>query len=346
MTFKLKDPRNKEEDTPDSSIGARFANLVSGEIRANPLACENHPDKEPDLACPDCNKLFCKRCVAYDTDAQQLYCQDCAAKHEKQRNQVFRFAKMPTVYVLLIILLALGRFLTDPDNISPQHLAKADQPKTWDKKRVPRLWLQQAFRIHQRMALIPDGKRQSERKHWAMHALNALTNARKHWDAAPIATDLTMAEARLLGASSQHEKALSKLQTLKADISPGHQAYAALRFQQGRLNLQLDRIDKAIEDWTAVLTATQPKNNGAGAANLIGKLIEQSPASLHSFTLEYAAKTLAGTDQLPIRTRYEVLKAITEHKLQEHFPRKLAPELYSETQLTDPVQHLMDTQPF
>lgn len=230
-------------------------------------ACSTHADVPADAVCSTCSRCFCWGCLSLDHDSLQFRCQACLSQAlEPRKFRVVEVLRMPFFYVAVAVALAAIVTVLGIGNPSQDELVRADQGKPWYHRRVGKLWLRQALRVGQRLAMLERGKRTDEVRHWARLSQRALSEAHACWSDADIAVELQIGAA-LMGTKAGEPGTAYRTLVELGDRVPGeHPARQSYLFHRAMVAFEADDVLRAQSDVAAMLEHAERSQLSPGKA--------------------------------------------------------------------------------
>ena len=290
--------------------------------------CTVHSQKTADALCPECGKLYCMRCMAFDQESETLVWGRCRANliNRVGRSMLSRIARLPFVYVMLLASLTFAAYASGLGNPGIDEMQKADSDKPWFQNRAGKLWVQQASRTKKRVEQLENGNApQEELLSWAKLTHSAFANAHKCWEGKEPEIDLAIGKALALAETGQKRSAYHALLNLDREMFPDHPARLAYLYHRGKAALQCGCRKEAVKDWTRALKMAEPSSSYTSPWLMLNRINDVfSVKNMEGVILQWIRQscgTLMGAHDI----RENIFNRIRENGMEAEFPRNQIP---------------------
>jgi hypothetical protein len=307
--------------TLEGELHQEFLEAVAPALEGITEHCDRHASHAADALCPECGKLFCWSCMAFDSRRETLLCQACAGEklQSDARMSWFRVARMPFIYVLLIVIAAFIAYTGGVGNPSAADLLAEDSGKSWHEMRAGLLWLRQAARAVDRAEQLSNSHANPEMKaKWAELAHTSMARARRSWRGTRPEWDLAIAEAVALANCGDPESALDVLVEIGPNLSRKHPAYVSFLFHRGNIALQNGDKAGAFADWGAVLDRSRSEVSDMMATSMM-RLEQLLTANLEEEAMYQWIREECDTLMTAGAAGQRIDRIIAKHHLQNEF---------------------------
>ncbi|MHC4943701.1 MAG: hypothetical protein ACYTG7_11850 [Planctomycetota bacterium] len=314
-------PASEGSQTILARFHQEFLDAVAPAFEGITEHCEAHATHAADALCPECGKLFCWNCMAFEARGETLLCRSCAEQKEQKdsRASMFRLARMPFVYVLLIVAAAFIAYTSGVGNPSVAKMEADDLGKPWHLQRAPILWLQQAVRARDRADHLRTNHGNPEMKTlWADIAHTSFAKARISWAGAKPEWDLAIGEAVALANCGDPDSAHDVLMGISSSIGRAHPGYMAYLFHRGNIALQCNDKESAFTDWAEVLDRSRGEFSAMMRQNM-SRLERLMTGDLEENNLYLWIREECDTLMPASATRRRIEKIIEKNDLEDEF---------------------------
>ncbi len=244
--------------------------------------CAQHPECRADAVCAHCHALACWRGVAYDAETDAFLCGGCreAAERIRRRQRRWRVLRLPSTYVIVVVLAAGLAYAAGIGNRSPARLARSDEGKLWYAQDLPLAWVEQASRTRKRAAALEQLREPRAAASWAQVAEGGFARAATLWAGTPVERDLRLAATQMTAKAGQPREAVAAGERLAATVPENSPDRPVFLYQLGRLRLAAGDRSGAASAWSAALDAIPEEKAEATLTTVLDGMLSQY-ADLH-----------------------------------------------------------------